>query len=364
MRYTHTFLWVSGLSLLLSACGGGGGGSTSSSSTVVSTPSTSTPSTTTLQTTSSSTYAEGSPERTVFSLVNAARGQCNFGLLNQSATLDLASKNHAKYVVFNGIDLVHNEAQDKPFFTGLTSSEQIKNAGYSSPADVLSSELVTILNASTTIDAQTVAKQSVLDLLSAPYHLSGMMFGAREIGIAQVRSADVNAAPTGRLAVNLFLASQKGTGLQQGPDDQISTYPCAGTTGTNTGLFNENPNPIPNINGTTKLSAGQPVLIHAPIGQVLTVSTATLTDANNQAVTSALLTTSNPQHNPTGINVPASQLPKVAANEAILLPLTPLAAQTTYTVQVTGTRKKDGAAAVAFNLNFKFTTGVSNNPAS
>ncbi|MEY4515704.1 MAG: hypothetical protein RL180_50 [Pseudomonadota bacterium] len=359
MRYFQ-LLCVSALSSSLLACGGGGSGGTSGTTTV--TPN---PMTQTLQTNPTANYAQDSVQRTVFSLINAQRSQCHFGTLNQHVALDLAATNHAKYLVFNGFSTAHDEVAGQPLFTGLTPQAQALSAGYSANPDAFSAQLVTVSDLIPNSDAAQLAawktsqaEQSVRSLLSAPYHLSGMMVGARELGIAQVLSTDVPNAPANRLAFNLFLASATGAGIQQAPDTQVSSYPCAGVTGTQTGLFNENPNPIPNASGSSSLSAGQPVLIHAPVGQVLTISDYVMTNANDVAVTAALLTHANPQHNPSGF--PADANAQLASNEAVILPLAPLTANTTYHVVVNGTRKAGTASPVAFQLDFRFTTGSGN----
>jgi uncharacterized protein YkwD len=349
MRHSNPLWWVGSLSVLLSACGGGGGSTAGS-------PSQTIPSVSTLQTTTQSNYPPSSVAHTVLSLINNERGQCHFGLLNQSTALDTASSHHAQYVVFNGFALGHEEATEQPFFSGLKSADQVKAAGYT--FSTLNAQLVTIQNIASTVDQHVEATQAVRSLLSAPYHLSGMMFGARDIGMAQLRSVDVPNAPADRLVFNLFLGSAFGVMPQQGPDDQMSSYPCAGATGTQTGLFNENPNPIPNAASTTSLSAGQPVLIHAPMGQVLTVSAYKITDATGVEVSSALLTHANPQHNPNHFT--ADPNAQIAANEVVLLPLIPLAPNTQYHVVVSGTRKNGTAAAVDVQLDFSFTTGSGN----
>jgi hypothetical protein len=353
-------LYIGALSCSLVACGGGSSG-TSGSTTI-----TLNPVTQTLQTNPTANYAQDSVPRAVFSLINAQRGQCHFGTLNQHVSLDLAAENHAKYLVFNGFSTAHDEVAGQPLFTGLTPQAQALSAGYSAHPDAFSAQLVTVtdLIPNNSDAAQfaawktSQAEQSVRSLLSAPYHLSGVMVGAREVGIAQVLSTEVANAPANRLAFNLFLASAAGAGIQQAPDTQVSSYPCAGVTGTQTGLFNENPNPIPNAAGSSSLSAGQPVLIHAPMGQVLTLLDYVVTDANDVAVSTVLLTHANPQHNPSGF--PADANAQLASNEAVILPLAPLTANTTYHVVVNGTRKAGTASPVAFQLDFRFTTGSGN----
>lgn len=324
------------LAATLSACGGGGGGG--------STPAPNPNDTNNLQTTSRANYAIGSSQHAALRMLNDARGLCGFGLLNQNTTLDQAALNHAKYLVGEKFDDGHSETVTASgFFTGATTADRVRQVGYD--RGLLSAQIV-----STTGVAKSAgqAEEAVKSLLSAPYHLSGMMSGAREVGIAHVESSDVGQSPTpNRLAFKMLLATQASQTIQQSAINQITTYPCQGVTGTRTALFDESPNPIPSRNLKDD-PIGQPILIHATIGQTLSDLSFSIKNPTNQLITAQLLTRSNDPNR------------LLLSNEAIIMPLAPLAANTTYRVEIAGQRQESGKAAVDFNLNFSFTTGAAN----
>lgn len=321
---------------LLSACGGGGGGGGSGTPT--------TPPTDNLQTTSKANYAAGSSEHAALRLLNNARGACGFGLLNQNTQLDQAAVKHAQYLVGEKFNDGHNESvSTSRFFTGATTAERINAAGYR--LSFLSAQIVT----STGVAKSTAqAEEAVKSLLSAPYHLSGMISGAREVGIAHVESKDVgNIESPNELVFKMLLATPTGQVLQQAAADRITTYPCQGTTGTRTGLFNESPNPIPSRDLRTN-PIGQPIVVHAALGQTLSNLSFSVKDPSNNVIDAQLLTSSNDPNK------------LLLGNEAIIMPLAPLSANTTYRVDVAGKRQESGQAAVDFSVSFSFSTGIAN----
>lgn len=337
-RRTPHLALLTVLTSLLAACGGGGGGGGSN------TPAPPNPTTDNLQTTSTANYPVGSSQHAALRTLNNARGACGFGLLNQNTKLDQAALKHAKYLVATKFDDGHNETvTTSPFFSGATTAERVTNAGYNT--GFLSAQIV-----STTGVAKdtTQAEDAVKSLLSAPYHLSSMMSGAREVGIAHVESSDVGKTVSpNQIAFKMLLATQSGQTLQQSAVTQISTYPCQGVTGVRTALFDESPNPIPSRDLRTN-PIGQPILIHATLDQTLSNLSFTIKDPTNQVLDAQLLTSSNDPH----------QL--LLDNEAIIMPLAPLSANTTYRVDIAGKRQELGKAAVDFTVGFSFSTGEAN----
>lgn len=342
------------LTALLSACGGGGSSSSTSTTTVdpvvkiEETPISGTNSSsnsTALQTTSTSNYVVGSAQQQALSLLNHQRGLCGFGLLNQNAALDQATKQHANYLIFNGLEYGHTESDASlPFFSGLTPKNQATAAGYAS--NLLSAQLVTSQEITASPEQAVFA---VRGLLSAPYHLSGMVSGARDVGMALVQSADIADAPANRLVFNLFLATKTGTAAQQSANDQVLSYPCQGVTGTRTGLFNESPSPVDDSRDLRTNPVGQPIYLQASIGQTLTVSNFSIQDPTGNAVTAQLTTKDTDRHG------------MLAAHQAFILPLAPLAANTTYHVHVEGLRSKSGSSTpTPYTVDFSFTTGTAN----
>lgn len=301
--------------LLLAGCGGGGGGGSTSVSSGGSSGGGGTGGGTgggssnldTRQTTFSNSYAAGSVERLALDVLNAERGFCGFGVLQPNAKLDTASKNHAAYLVTNN-KTGHDEIAGLAGFTGIDAAAQTKAAGYTFKS-ALVAQVVTSTGVAFSTEQGVAAVRS---LLSAPYHLTGMMSGAREVGLGRAAMAD-------RLAFNLFLAS--ASTLQAAPSNTVLTYPCQGSSNTLTGLFNETPNPIPNAAGSSSLSAGQPILIQVGAGQLLTIDSAVLSENVSGAVVSTgLLTEAKPQHDPSNLFAD-DPTAKFAVNQAVILPL-------------------------------------------
>jgi uncharacterized protein YkwD len=78
---------------------------------------------------SNASYAPGSPQRLAYDQLNAARQRCGFGLLAQSARLDLAAAAHGNYMSLNS-EFGHGEVPGKPGFTGATPLDRALAAGY------------------------------------------------------------------------------------------------------------------------------------------------------------------------------------------------------------------------------------------
>lgn len=365
MSVKRQFFMLCGAALL-SACGGGGSSSNSQPTETIDTGGTTTTTTTTssVQTTVSKAYVAGTLQRQVQDVVNNERARCGFGVLNQHDLLDQAATNHAKYLAFLS-ESGHTEVAGKAMlngqdlFTGLTTQDRVKKVGYS--ARLLSGQVVTAQPAQNSVSEST---RAVRALLSAPYHLIGMMSGAREMGVSQMNSVAVNpqSAHPDFLVFKLLLGSQSSA---QGSSNQVLSYPCDGTAETLTGLFSESPNPIPNGSidpiAQYQLSAGQPILIQAPVNQILTISQYQLQKPNGDLVDVGLLTEANPQWDPNN-QFADDPTAKISINQAVVLPLAPLSANTTYRVIVEGTRKAQdqNAQAVSFKLDFHFTTGAEN----
>jgi hypothetical protein len=337
------------LTVLLSACGGGSSSSTSTAETPVvavdnsgSTGNTTSSSSAALQTTSTSNYVVGSTQQQALSLLNNQRGLCGFGLLNQNTQLDLATKNHATYLLTNNLNDGHFELNSTAVqFTGKNATTRAIVAGYNrTNRDFLAEQLVTIPDA---LVLPEHPNYMVRSLLSAPYHLVNMVSGARDVGMALLDSTQVTPAIQIATVFNLLLGVQSGAAQQEGAADQILTYPCQGVTDTLTGLFNESPSPVEDSRDLRTDPVGQPIYIQAKLGQTLTVSAFSLKDPSGGAVLAQLTTSATDRH---GL---------LKANQAFILPLAPLAAQTIYQVHVQGLRNS-----TPYTVDFSFKTGVAN----
>ncbi len=339
---------VVGLALTLTACGGGDSTSTTTPAVVapVTPPAISVP--TPAAATPATTYQIGTAETAAFNVLNSERTACGFGALTQNARLNQATRLHANYIVKNDINTEHWETQpNAPYYTGYAPIDRVLAIQYDDTGNMPSvySEVVALINAPATTSAS--GPENIRTLLSAPYHMIGMLENLNDVGMALASSADVNASTPGLQAFDLLLA--KKTSATVTPVTQVLTYPCNGTQGTMTGLFNESPNPLPNRDLSTQ-PVGQPIFIESPTGSKLTINNVTVLDAQGAAVPTQSFTTATD-----------SALASITAlnNVGFALPLQPLQPYTRYHVTASVTYGINGASVPAIK-DFYFTTGARN----
>jgi uncharacterized protein YkwD len=358
------FLW---LALALVGCGGGGGGSTdtvavslytascsdgSTRSSAVSVadaqaqcPTAAPPATFSAVVSSPqpSTYLAGSEQKAAFDLLNQERLACGFGTLAQNAALDTAALNHTMYQFINNVSSHEEDRVLYPTgFTGRTVLDRVWYAGYGTPATVWQASedfaegYRSLATASTAGDGTFFTRA----LLSAPVHLASMMSDADAAGTAFVDSGTLPSYPfDGRRSMALFnFGFQANQSLDSGG---VVTYPCQGTTGVVWKISNEIPGPIPGRDLSVD-PIGPGIVVKVAANQVLAISAASVVDAATGIATPTyILNTANDTSN--GV---------VGINLAVVIPLAPLTANTTYQVDVSGSHD-----AVPFRRSFTFTTG-------
>jgi uncharacterized protein YkwD len=320
---------------VLAVSGCGGGDSDNNGSSVAANP--------TPATTIASNYTEGSEERAVFELLNEERTRCGFGTLTQSAQLDTAARGHADYQALNDLFTHVQDITSFPRgFTGERPIDRVTAAGYLN-AGAVGDEIVRFTG---TNQKAGLGTRGVRDLLSAPYHLRGLMGGYRDIGVSVRASADVGSTAR-RVVVQVNAAYKTSAGPQRLPEGEVRTYPCEGTADVNRQLRSEFPNPIPDRDLAVQ-PLGPVVYVAGREGATLLIRSAAMTEAD------------------TGRTV-ALRPPVTAANdpyrfcqegcfqphEAYLAADAPLPANTRYRVTVSGS--SDGAA---FSREFMFVTGT------
>ena len=317
---------------MLAACGGGGddpsatptipGGSPSDDSSMVSgiiTPS----------------YAAGSEELAAFNRLNNERGSCGFGTLKQDTRLDQAARAHADWMLRNNV-YSHTESASYPTgFTGINPWDRTAFAGY--PTTYYTNELIAF--GSNTITTGR-GEKGVRELLAGVYHAIGSLRPMKDVGISVRAPADVGAST---VLVPTEIVTGTTDGYQMLASDEVVTYPCQGTTGTEYQLPDEDPNPVPGRNlGTTPL--GHPIIVMARLGRTLSLTSASMHRVSDgQAVV---------MRDPvTGASDPNGRLtndPQIG----YVLPDEPLQPNTAYQVALSGTNN-----GVAFQKTFTFTTG-------
>lgn len=333
-KRTFSAVATSSILALLAACGGGGGavGSASDSNPTqgnnvadssmvagITTPS----------------YADGSEEQAAFNRLNNERRSCGFGTLKQDTRLDQAARAHADWMLQNSV-FSHTESAAYPNgFTGINPWDRSAFAGY--PITYYTSELISFGSNATKAGR---GDKGVRELLAGVYHAIGSLRPLKDVGISVRAPAEV-----GRSTVLVPTVIVTGTtnGYQMLASDEVVTYPCQGTTGTEYQLTDEDPNPVPGRNlGTAPL--GQPIIVMVRLGQTLS-----LTAASMQRVSDG-----QPVVIRTPVTGAADPNGRLANDPQIgyVLPDGPLLPNTAYRVSISGTN--NGAA---FQKTFTFTTG-------
>lgn len=315
----------------LIGCGGGG----SSTTTSTATPAVTIPTVSIVTSVPTATYAPGSPAAAAYAYLNAERQRCGFGLLAQNAQLDVAASAHANYLALNQV-FGHTEDPTKQGYYGTNSQDRTTKAGYSGGSE----EVVSAIDARVIVVGQPIgdvdyvqgAVRATKGLLSAPYHAQVLISGDREVGIG----IGTNGAA---MFVPIELGLSKGM-LPQSNGDDVRTYPCDGTTNTDVNGGGEIPSPFP---GEANQTWGQPIMIKG--ASDLRITSASITGGAGSVAIRAIFgdgQKANPNPNYLGMS----------NGQAVIVPVS-LAANTSYTVTVTGVNK-----GIAFTKTFTFTTSA------
>jgi len=337
---------AAGLLALLAACGGGGDSALPASPPAqAASPATPNPSIVTSPADPPPAYPAGSEELAAFTLLNAERNRCGFGLLASNAALDAAARAHADYLIINSLNThLENATLYPDGFTGAEPAARIRAQGYLDAGGV-TDEYAFLTTSNPAQPKLGLGELGLRALLNAPYHLNGLMTGYRDVGVAVRSNAD-----TGRGSRGIFLQINAAYKASVGPQllgtSEVKTYPCDGATGINRQLTNETPNPVPGRDLSTS-PLGSSVFIAVREGNQLGITSAAMTHASTgQAVVlRAPVTSANDPYGPclTGCFGP---------HQAYVVPDAPLQANTAYTVMIRGANN-----GTAFSRTFTFTTG-------
>ena len=335
-------LSILALTALLAACGGGGGGGTGTAVTPAPVDPF-VPSTITVATTLP-TYPGGSEELAAFNTLNNARTTCGFGGLNQNTVLDQAALNHNFYMATNNV-FGHGETPGLPGYTGSNSNDRATAAGYPLARQSFSENLAG--NWGSAVTKAGFGAVGMTRLLSAPYHLEGLVGPHREVGIS-VRSSGATGSGADYIVSGFlpgaWLSSSSGSTstlpAQRQSSTDVLTYPCQGITGAAYQLRDETPNPVTPRNLLTN-PIGHPIFIQLLLGRVLVVTSVSVT---GPAGSVALLPTMTYANDPNFLLSP---------HQAIVMPNLPMTPNTTYSVVINGTNN-----GTPFTRSFTFSTGT------
>ena len=324
-------------SLALVACGGGGTSATSPTG-VLPTTTVSVP---------AANYAADSAELGGWTVLQQARGLCGFGALTQDTRLDAAALSHARYMnsisVASGVsELTHYETvTTDPYYTGYNPWDRTSYRGYGNQvAEILEATVwnYDVGNPPVFPSMKERGANSMLSLLNTVYHLTGAMFEGADVGFG----ADIKTVATGSNrreeyrfgSLNGYQTRRitLGTG-------KLATYPCQGSTDIPTAFepANESPNPFPSMSSNE--TVGPPIYLKVDAGQVLRVTTSSISKAGI-TVPTLLLNKANDPHG------------EIGAHEAFVVPASALSANSTYQVSLSGT--VNGSP---FSRSFAMSTG-------
>ncbi|PJC13851.1 MAG: hypothetical protein CO066_07230 [Comamonadaceae bacterium CG_4_9_14_0_8_um_filter_60_18] len=342
------FLLTLSLTLGLLACGGGGDASPPTNTEPASIASVAV-------TIPPSSYAPSSAELGGYKTLQTARVLCGFGALRQDTHLDAAALNHARYLTSESIAtgaslLSHLETnRANSSYKGYAPWDRTRH-----PSQFYGDQVAEILE-STTWDYDVAnppvfptleqrGTSSMINLLNTVYHLQGALFDGLDVGFGADLRTVVNG--TSRREEYRF-GSLNGfqTQYQIFGAGQVATYPCQGSANVPT-LFApayESPNPFPSMTSTLQV-VGPPIYIKADAGQVLTLTSSSISSAGVAVPTTVLTQANDPARDSRGN-------PFIGRHEAFVVPTVALAPNTVYQVSLAGT-----VNGWAFNRSFTLRT--------
>lgn len=315
------------VSLMLAACGGGGGGGGDSSSGAAPAAAASSANTATSGNVAIPQYAANGAQLAVFNTINQQRQQCGFPAFVENTVLDQAAQAHAAYMGLNGGAITDDEVLGNAGYTGNTYTDRAVHFGFPGLATVYSGGASAGFYTNATLSETAYGQQLAYAWLSGVYHVAVAAWPVTEIGVGWDETT-FNGFPEAHSSVTIANEQPLAGNLPL-------TFPCQGTTGIAYIVAGEIPTP-PNTSG----AFGAPVAVVGNVADTITLTSGTYTDASGNVITLQLLNSANDSNK------------LVPSFEAVAYPITPLTANTTYTVSLTGTRN-----GTAFSRTFTFTTG-------
>jgi uncharacterized protein YkwD len=256
-----------------------------------------------------------------FNWINYRRSQAGVGALARNSNLDRAAQAHSDYQRMLNGNPTHDEDPAKPGFTGAKVDTRVRAAGYPLVRPYATGEIIA---ATTSSSGFYMAEE----LVTAIYHRFVMFEPQfKDMGSGVATSTSGYHYFTTDLAAN----NGYGAGL---PNNTVATWPVNGQTGVQTTFLSdsEEPDPIPDRN-----DVGYPISIHANLEKTVTVQSFTVRRRGASADLATRLLVKGRDANTTMSSV------------AAIVPIAPLAANTTYDVSFSGTV---GGAAVSKTWSF------------
>jgi hypothetical protein len=350
------------VSVMLAACGGGGGGDSGSGAAPVTPGAPSVPASGNLQTSvPAATYTGGTAQAEIFSELNAYRAAMGVGQLKQDSVLDTSATAHALYLVNNFASgnitaVTHDEVSTFSNYYEATPLSRARKAGVPATEWIGENATVGLEQASDAANGTDCLGQ----YLSSVYHLQGATSIQETVGVGIQTLAAQGTAMQGTYGCVLDFGETTnvvgtpvdngfyGSGGQQMPSTAIAHSPISSETNVARAMAAESPNPAPDL-----AAPGRPVMVRvnaSSAGEVLTVSSFSLTAADGSIVPARIIVPSAAMTGSTGATADVNN--EVAAGVVFLLPLAPLVANTVYTAFFSG--QHDGKP---ISQSWSFTTG-------
>lgn len=344
-NFLRTLLVSSIAAAALTACGGGGGSGGGNGNAGVN-------SSVDIQCDSSDTA--GSPAKVALACLQKQRTSCGFKPFVENGTLNVAAENHALYIAtqaargkpeanahyeldksntyYRGEDLkARLEHKEQQYATNFKADEQLTFTTFNTKASF------------TAMSTNLRAENTLRGLLSAPYHMKGLLDKDQDVGISYVFREHTNGEVYSVLEIVNAIKNPLASPNVNISDKDVVTYPCQNIAGTKTALYDESPNPFAERNLETN-PIGQPIYIRVPKASRISLESATIKDAANQTVTYIPLTQANDINH------------LLQANELFLIPDKPLKAYVRYQVSYK-VKTDDGHT---YTDSFVFKTGAEN----
>ncbi|QNA87478.1 CAP domain-containing protein [Massilia sp. Dwa41.01b] len=329
--------------LTLAACGGGGGGDASPAPGVVgNTPPTAPPTApptqpvipnplTPVPPVTNNPPIPGAPNAPVATgnialdgreWINYRRGLIGMSTLTHSSVIDIAAQGHSDYQRINNT-ITHVQTPGKQGFTGAELADRLQSAGYVFNVNA-SRAYGEVISATNNGSGQYMAEE----LITAIYHRFVIFEPVfKEIGTGAATTAQGYNYFTANFTAN----NGYGTGL---PSGQVAVWPFNGMAAVPRNFYSdtESPDPVPDRN-----EVGYPISVHANIDKSVRVTSFTVRPRGGADLAVRLLTETNDTH--------------TGGSSAAIVPLAPLAPNTVYEVNFSGT-----VSGVAVSRSWTFTT--------
>lgn len=337
------------IAAMLAACGGGSGSSAGGTTTAPVNPTPSVAASTLVTSVPPATYDPASIEYSAFNEINAIRSACGFGLLKQSAELDLAAADHSKYLVLSDdpVNLTHFQNSAYTYFTAVTPQQRGAYRKY--PGGV--GENILGITTSSKFGPNEAGADFAKVTMSTVYHGDNMIREYVDTGISALHDGFVYTDPTAKThIVTEDFGDGRNNERQLMAGDAVATYPCDGMREVKPSFYGESPEPFSESDYVMRTEGkyagilkarGPAIFIKVRDGQMLQVSSFSLTDAQGKNLPGKLMTNVNDPNR------------LIRVNTVVFSSDAPLKENASYTFRVVGTN-----AGSSFDKTVHFTTGI------